>query len=397
MGIVKCFWCKKEFDDSFKFCPYCGKEKEPLNGMRFEDTTEIEKVIMGKNVIEYRGKIREYNRLLELVDEKDKNIFERQKDITEKFLNRFPQIKDKIEEKEDVKFYLFVVSIPYLGEGEKYQHDCILQKLARKQSGIVNLSLNIEEISSNLYSVELPIWTDDFSEREILEQYNILNREMPHGQNLFTYSIEPWYFLNRIYEFNGRWIDWKVVFEIPPRKLERFINEEGEVPLNFQNFTSLRYSDILSTAGTATDGETLIGIIEEDELDFFDEKYDQLKNLYHRRFSPQREIIEISWDTLKELGFLYKSIDRVFKSNKHIFSRSLGDLLIKMSEEEFAKFTRSANFGKEFDEKKLTKIIVDRMCDTIHKTYGDSTIGIHEPIPRIKRYQYRITGGAYGK
>ena len=261
----------------------------------------------------------------------------------------------------------------------------------------MNLSLDIEEISSNLYSIELPIWTDDFTERKINEQYDILRNEMPDGQNFFTHSIEPWYYLDRIYEFSGRWIDWKVVLEIPPHKLERFVNDKGEVPVNFQNFTSLRYSDILSTAGTATDGETLIGIIEEDELDFFDEKYKHLRNLYHRSSRPQREIVEISWDTLKELGFLYKSIDKIFRSKKHIFSRSLGDLLIRMSEEEFAKFTRSANFGKEFDENRLTRIIVDRMCDTIHKTYGDSTIGIHGLIPRKTRYQYRITGGAYGK
>ena len=394
MGTTKCFWCKKEFDDSFKFCPHCGKDRRSIEGMKFENVKEIKKTVRN-NVKEYREGIKEYERLLELIEEGDRNIFERQRDITDRFLNRFPQIKDRIEEKEGVKFYLFVVSVPYMGE-EKYQHECILQKLAEKQSGLVNLSLNMEEISSNLFSVEIPIWTDDFSKRNIDKQYRTLIKEMPHGQNLFVHSIEPWYYLDRIYEFDGKWIDWKFVFEIPPRKLKKYVEENEEVPLNFQSFTDLRYSKILSTAGTATDGETFIGIIEEDEHNTFNEKYEQLKTFYYRKSEPSLDLIEISWETLKELGFLYKSVNRIFRSKKHIFSRSLGDLLISMSEEEFAKLTRSVNFMKGLDEKKLSGIIVDHMCDRINKRYVDSTIEIFKPIERTTRYQHKILGGAHG-
>ncbi len=395
MGTTKCFWCLKEFDDSFSFCPCCGKEKGSIEGMNFADTQEIEKIVK-ENVIKYRGKMQKHDKLLDLIEERNKDILERQKDVTDRFLNRFPQIRDKIEEKHEVKFYLFVVSVPYMGE-EKYQHECILQRLAQKHSGIVNLSLNMEEISSNLYSVEIPIWTDVFSEIEIEKQYNILRKEMPYGQNLFIHSIEPWYYLDRIYEFDGRWIDWKFVFEIQPEKLEKYVKENEEVPVNFQSFSSMRYSNILSTAGTATDGETLIGIIEEDEREVFHERYGQLEKLYSKGSPPGLEFIEISWDTLKELGFLYQSVDKIFRSKTHIFSRSLGDLLINMSEEEFVRLTNSVNFRKGLDDQKLSEIIVDHMCDRIYKTYGDSTIEVHEPIQRGVRHQYRISGGAHGR
>ena len=229
-----------------------------------------------------------------------------------------------------------------------------------------------------------------------VEEHTENHEEMPHGQNLFVHSIEPWYYLDRIYEFDGKWIDWKFVFEIPPRKLKKYVEENEEVPLNFQSFTDLRYSKILSTAGTATDGETFIGIIEEDEHNTFNEKYEQLKTFYYRKSEPSLDLIEISWETLKELGFLYKSVNRIFRSKKHIFSRSLGDLLISMSEEEFAKLTRSVNFMKGLDEKKLSGIIVDHMCDRINKRYVDSTIEIFKPIERTTRYQHKILGGAHG-
>ena len=117
------------------------------------------------------------DKILDLIEDRDKGIFEFQRVFIERFLNRFPQIEDEI--KENVKFYLFIMGIPYYKENkEDFQHECILQTLAGKQSGIVNLSLNVEEISSHLYSVDMPVWTDAFSEISIQEQWEMLRKEI---------------------------------------------------------------------------------------------------------------------------------------------------------------------------------------------------------------------------
>lgn len=394
MGIVKCFWCEKEFDDSYSFCPHCGKEKRaPREEMKFENVEEIEKALK-ENIKKYKEKMKKPEKILDLIEDRKKDIFEFQRDFIDKFLSRFPQIEDKIKEKEGVKFYLFIMGIPYYKENkEKFQHECILQKLAEKQSGIVNLSLNMAEISSHLYSVDIPVWTDVFSEKSIQEQYNMLRREIPHGQKYFIDSIEPWYYLDRVYEFGGRWIDWKVVLRIPPSKFEKFVNKTGEVPVNVQSFSPLKYYSYISTAGTASDGEAIVGIFEEDEGPLFDQKYEELKKLYDEKSPPDLEIIEISWDTLIDMGFLYRSIDKILRSKKHIFSKSLADIVTNVSQEELAKFTHSVTFRKNLDEKMLDEIIVNSAVDRVYKRYESSTIGIYETIQRVTRDQYRISGG----
>ena len=394
MGTIKCLLCEKEFDDSYSFCPYCGKEKRASREeMEFSNMNEIKKALI-ENTEKYKEKMRKREKIQDLIEDREKDIIEFQKNFIDKFLGRFPQIEDEIREKEDVKFYLFIMGIPYYKENkEDFQHECILQKLAEKQSGIVNLSLNIEEITSHLFSVDIPVWTDVFSEKSIEEQYAMLKEEIPKGQRNFIDSVEPWYFLDRVYEFGGKWIDWKVVFRIPPEKFEEFVNRTGEVPVNIQGFSPLKYYSQISTAGTATDGEAIVGIFKEDERELFDQKYEELGNLYDEKSPTDLEIIEISWDTLRDMGFLYRSIDKILRSKKHIFSKSLADIIANFSQEELAKFTHSVTFRKNLDEETLNEIIVNSAVDRVYKRYESSTIGIYEPIQRIKRDQYRILGG----
>jgi hypothetical protein len=392
MGTTKCFRCEKEFDDSFNFCPHCGREKgASLEEMKFEDMEEIRKALV-ENTEKYKDKMKKSGEILDLIDEKDKKIFEFQKEFIDRFLGRFPRIKDSIRE-EDFKFYLFIMGIPYYKENKEYQHDCILQKLAERQSGIVNLSLNVEEISSQLFSVDIPIWTDAFSEKSIEEQYMVLKKEIPDGQMYFIESAEPWYYLDRVYKFDGKWINWKFVFRIPPDKFEEFVNKNKEVPINVQNLSPLKYYNYISTAGTASDGETIVGIIERDEKELFYQKYEEINRFYYEGSPPELEMIEISWDILKDMGFLYRSIDKILRSKKHIFSKSLADIVTSISQEELAKFTQNVTFRKNLDEETLNKILVNSSIDRVYKRYESSTIGIYEPIQRKSRDQYRISGG----
>jgi hypothetical protein len=394
MGVTKCPHCGEEFKSTLASCPQCEKRKGiPVKEMEFDSMGEIGEAITD-NVREYQKEIVKRDKLQDLLEDKDKDMFDFQRNFVEKFLIRFPQIKDRIRENEDIELYLFIISIPYMNDEKEYQHECILQRISEEQNGIVNLSLNIEEISTNLYSIELPIWTDDFSERNVNRQYEMLKERIPRSQKIFIHSVEPWYYLNRIYEFEGQWIDWKTVLEIPPDKLRAFVDTEGSVPVNFQNFSSLRYSNITTTAGTASDGEAIFGTIGEDEYEYFLGKYEELKSLYRKGSPLGLELIEISWDILKELGFLYESVSRILRSKKHIFSKTLADLVLNISEEELARFTQSVNFRKKCDKEVLSEVIVDSILNRMHKKYDSGTIGVHEPIERTIREQYRIAGDA---
>lgn len=393
MGLTECFGCGKKFDDSFSFCPYCGRKKgASIEEMRDKETREIEEAIEN-NVKTYRKEMKDTSEILEMLKEKDKTTVDIQEKLTVKILNRFPEIEKRMREDPDIEFKAFIIDVPYKRE-DAYLHHCMLEALAKKHDNIANFALGVEELASDLYEVHIPVWTNDsFGELAVRRQSQNLKKAIPPGQKKFMYVAEPWYFLNRVHDFDGRWIDWKVLFKIDRDEFKNYTEEFHEVPLNIQKFSDLKYANYFSTVGTAFDGESFLGIVEKGEISELMRRFRSLESLFPQDHRPTLELIKISWDLMKELGFFCFSLKRLLKE-PYIFSKYMSQNIMETAKDGFTKFTEKGVLRKKLKKDDILDIITDELITMASREQKGSMSEIARPIPRNIRNEYRIFGGA---
>lgn len=395
MDLTTCYGCGRKFDESFSFCPNCGRKKGNLiEEMGFKSMKEVKEAIKS-NIKTYKEKMKDTSEILELLEEKNRTAFEMQKRFTLKILRRFPEIGKIVKEDKNVEFQAFIINVPYMQEEDKYIHNCMLRGLARKNNNIANFSLGVEELASNLYEVNIPIWTDDpFGETALIQQFKDLEEVIPSGQKRFMYVAEPWYFLNRVHDFDGRWINWKVIFKIKPNEFDEFTHKFHEVPLNIQKFCSLKYANHFSTAGTAFDGESFLGIIEEHEKSKFMDKFRSIESSYPKGYKPTLEMIQISWDLLKEFGFFYFSLKKILSSEPSMFSKYIPQYIMETSKDELAIFTEQKILREKQKKDEILDTITEGLITMASEGQKGSMSEIAKPIPREWRNEYRIFGDA---
>lgn len=394
MGSTICFGCGKPFDDSFSFCPHCGRKKgASIEEMRSKDTREVTESVRN-NIRTYRKEMRDVSEILEILKEKDRTTFEMQKRLTEKILHRFPEIEKMIIEDPDVEFQISIINVPYK-QDEDYLHHCMLQELAKKNDNIPNFGLGVQELASDLFEVNIPIWINEpFGEVALMNQFEEFKEAIPWEQKRFIYVAEPWYFLNRVHDFDGRWINWKVLFKISEKEIKEFTEEYRKIPLSIQMFSGLEHAKHFSTVGTALDGESFLTIVEDKEIPEFMRIFQNLESLFPKDRKPTLEMIRINWDLLKELGFFNFSLERILSGEPHIFSKEISQNLMEIARDEAAQFTQQEVLREKQEKDEILEAITDELISKASKKQNEVTSGISRPIPRQLRNEYRITGDA---
>jgi hypothetical protein len=298
-----------------------------------------------------------------------------------------------MKEDPNLEFDAFIINVPYWQGEDIYLHHCMLQEFAKRSDNIANFSLGIQELAANLYLVNIPIWTGDpLGEVALKKQYEILKKVIPWEQKRFIYVAEPWHFVTRVHDFDGRWINWKVVFKISPEEFKGFVDEFKEIPLSIQIFADLKHSKHFSTVGTALDGESFLGIVEDNEIADFNKKFRFLESSFPKDYKPTLEMIEITWDLLKELGFLNFALQRVLTSEPHIFSRDASQTIMEVSKDELAEFTERNILREGLDKDAILDTITDNLIEkALAKQKGIVSENV-KPIPRNQRNEYRIFG-----
>lgn len=393
MGTRRCFGCGKKYDNSFRFCPHCGRKKgASIEEIRQKKSDEI-KSIVEENVKIHRDMMSKTDEILEVLKEKDKTTYAMQKKLTEKIIRRFPDIERKMREDPDLEFDAFIINVPYWQEEDVYLHHCMLQEFAKRSSNIANFSLGVQELAANLCLVNIPIWTNDPpGEVALKKQYEILKEVIPWEQRRFIYVAEPWHFVTRVHDFDGRWINWKFVFKISPEEFKGFVDQFKEIPLSIQIFADLKHAKHFSTVGTALDGESFLGIVEDNEITDFNRKFRFLESSFPKDYKPTLEMIEITWDLLKELGFLSFALQKVLSSEPHIFSRDASKTIMEVSKDELAAFTGRNILRKRQDKDAILDTITDNLIERALAKQKEIMSGNVKPISRDQRSEYRIFG-----
>ena len=394
MGLITCFGCRKMFDDSFSFCPHCGRKKgAPIEEMRLIDTEKITESVQN-NIKTYRKEMEDMSEILGIFKEKDRTTFEMQKRITEKILHRFPEIERIMKEDQHIEFQAFIINVPYTQNGD-YLHHCMLQELAKGNENIANFSLGVQELASDLFEVNIPIWINEpFEEETLKKQFEEFRKAIPWEQKKFIYAAEPWYFINRVHDFDGRWINWKVLFKISEGEFKEFTEKYREIPLSIHMFSNLAHANHFSTVGTALDGESFLGIVEDKEIPEFTKIFQNLESLFPEDRKPTLEMIRINWDLLKDLGFLGFSLDRILSGEFHIFSKNISQNLMEIARDEAAQFTQQEVLRQKQGKDEILDALTDELINKASKKQKGVTSEIVRPISRELRNEYRITGDA---
>ena len=173
--IIKCKNCGREVEPLYEYCPYCGLLVHFPDKMKY-DSSDILKRDWIHNIDFFTRTMNKSSGILEIVnkmEETEPKIVKKQREFTEMVLDRFPIIKERIEEDQSLTFYADLIDIPYLrGEGN-YQHDCIQEKISVMQDGLVNVAVGSREISSYLFMTDLAIWATEEPGESLLSKPEI--------------------------------------------------------------------------------------------------------------------------------------------------------------------------------------------------------------------------------
>jgi predicted nucleic acid-binding Zn-ribbon protein len=86
MGMRQCFGCGKKYDNSFRFCPHCGRKKgASVEEIRLKKTDDLKNTIE-ENVKIHRDIMSKTDEILEVLKEKGKTTYEMQRKFTEKII-----------------------------------------------------------------------------------------------------------------------------------------------------------------------------------------------------------------------------------------------------------------------------------------------------------------------
>jgi hypothetical protein len=385
-----CDWCGKEVDIDSDYCKYCGQVLKAVEGYRYRDMHDLSNE--WKKNINFFEKIwkseDDIMKITDIIEEKQPKLLEKQRNLTQFTLDTFPAIKELLRKDEDLVFYAKILQIPYEQSGG-IKHDCIQHKVAMEQNGLINISVGGQRIAPNICISDFPIWAPEgVGEVLIQRQARILASNFPEGQKELLVSASPWAVCNRVYGYEGRWISWRLIFNT--EKMGKWKEEHQELPLNFPFFGSLRFSRFFPIAGTISEGEVMLAIVEESERDLFENILKKVSEEYSFRINQIPQQIKISWGTLAELGLIGLESTKI----GHVFSSKLVKKLIADSTRKFGSLTEDSNVRPE--EKDKTKYILSSAHSLIDEytmdTWYSKIFHIMQPIPDSLREKYQIRG-----
>ena len=390
---IECKGCGRFVNEGISFCPYCGTSLGKLEEEYIFETTDQYTSFSVENLDRFLKLMKNPEELEEKIQKERPQIFEKQKKVTERILERFPEVRRQVIEDQDLEFNAFFISIPYEKDNNVVQHDCLLRQLAMTQNGLVNFSLDSTELAADLYAFDVPIWAPRKVGHELLiEQQKQIKECMPLSQNEFLYCAEPWWVCSKVFDMDGRWVNWRLLFKT--EGLSDYVQKEEEVPLNFHLFSNMEYSDIFSIAGTRGDGEVLVGVHKAEEKNTFKRQLCELRKMYEFGRKPEISTVRISWNTLKSLGLIGISAQQLLKSESgHFFRKTLSERIIGKVEEKAALETRgSMSVGRSSSELEFMDKVAERFLWYDTQGHQGGTVKITHGIPRELRKDYRVLG-----
>lgn len=386
-----CDWCGKEVDIDSEYCKYCGQVLRKFRGYEYKDmydlSDEWKKNIMFFEKIWESGD--NIERITDIVNRKRPKLLEKQKELTQFTLDSVPAIRELVEEDEDLVFLVKILQIPYRSKSG-VSHDCIQQKVAKVQEGLINISVGGQRIAPNICMNDFPIWAPGGVGEALIEnQAHILASKFPEGQKNLLISASPWTVCNRVYGYEGRWICWRLLFNT--KRLKEWNEEHKDLPLNFPFFNRLYFSRFFPVAGTIDKGEIMLIVIEESEKDEFNEILKTLLKDYSFEIKQIPQEIKISWRTLAELGLIGIHESR---GNGHMFSTKLVKKLLADSTKKVGSLAEGSNVrpgGKDMDSYILSSAhsLIDEY--TMSSWYS-KIFHVIQPIPDSLREKYQIHG-----
>lgn len=390
---IKCKGCGKQVYMGTNFCPYCGMSTSLLEEeYTFKNIHDLV-AVSRKNLERYLEIMKNPEEIEERIHTDKPEIFEKQKTITRTILRRFPEIKTYSCENPEIEFKAFIISVPYEKSPNNLQHDCLLRRLAIEQQGLVNFSIGSAQVASGLYAFDVPVWAPKrFGHELLFNQKSQIEKCLPVSQKKFLYCAEPWWVSTRIFDLDGRWVNWRLFYETDG--IESYAEEKEEVPLYFHLFSNLEYSDLFSTAGTSGDGEVLMGLYGVNESGEFSRELDRLGELYRFGKKPEIETVKISWNTLELLGLIGESAQHILKPEKaHFFRKTISQGIIEDVERKTALDTKKTMItGKSFSEDDFMAVLGQKFLWLADQSHQVSMMRISQGIPRELRKKYRIVG-----
>jgi len=389
---IKCKGCGEPIQENVEFCPHCGMSLGKLENRYIFETMKDYASMTKENLERFLNLMKNPEELEERIQEEKPQIFEKQREITQKILNRFPEIRRHAIENPEVEFKAFIISTPYETDKGILQHDCLLRQLAMKQNGLVNFSLGSAQLATDLYAFDVPVWAPKKIGHELLYDQQLQIKEcMPESQEEFLYCAEPWWVCSKVFDLDGRWVNWRLLFKT--EGFEDYLEKKEEVPLNFHIFSNMKYSHLFSIAGTSGDGEVLLGVHKNEESKILKEHFRELGKMYEFGKQPEITTIKISWNTLESLGLIGISARKLLKSEAHFFRKTFSERIIEDTEQKTVSDTRAVMTGDEsasIDEfmAKLGK----RFLWYEAKSYQEGVVKITHGIPREYRKEYRVLG-----
>jgi hypothetical protein len=389
--ITMCKNCGREVEQHFEYCPYCGLLVHFPDKLRYKNSDVLRKK-WNNNIDIFTAAMRSstgISKIVEEMEKKEPKIVSRQREFTELVLNKFPVIKERIGEDQDLIFYADLIDIPYLRGESEYQHECIQEKLSALQDGIVNIAVGSREISSYIYMTDLAIWaTEEPGEALLSKQSRILFERIPDGQKKFLISAEPWNICDRVYNYEGTWIIWKLLFET--HRLNDWIRKNRCTPINFQRLSTLEYANLFPIGGTREGGEIILAIVEKSEKAALEKAIDSMRIYDGFNLEIKRKEIQISWETLKELGIICQAAIKAYSDKSgHIFSKKMADLILRTAISETDGYAEKTNVS-EFGEDKFLKGMADTLIRNHKMEWHEEVLHVVQPIPRELRKKYRI-------
>jgi len=394
-SITKCKNCGREVESNFEYCPYCGLLVHFPDRMKYDNSDTLKKR-WNDNLDFFMETISSSSgtsKILDKMEEAEPEIVNKQREFTELVLDKFPIVKEKIKEDQNLVFYANLIDIPYLRSKGNYQHDCIQEKLSTMQDGLVNIAVGCREISSYIYMTDLAIWAiekpgESLGESLLRKQSRMLYKRIPDGQKRFLISVEPWNICDRVYNYEGTWIIWKLLFET--HGLSKWVSENRCTPINFQRLSNLKYSNLFPIGGTKEGGEIILAIIEKSEGKTLDRAINSMKDFDGFKLKTKRKKMEISWETLKELGIICQAAIKSYSGNTgHIFTRKMADLILQTTTTETGCYAEKTNIS-EFEKEKFLEGMAYTLIRDYRMEWHEEVLHVIQPIPRKLRKRYRI-------
>ena len=390
-SITKCINCGREVEPHYKYCPFCGLLVHVPDRMKYDNSDTLKKK-WEDNINFFTVTMKNpsgISKIIDTMEGTEPEIVKRQREFTKMVLDRFPIIKERIKEDQNIIFYADLIDIPYLRNENDYQHECIQEKLSVLQDGLVNIAVGSREISSYIYMTDLSIWaTEEPGESLLSKQSRILYERIPDGQRKFLISAEPWNICDRVYNYEGTWIIWKLLFET--YGLNEWIYKNKSAPINFQRLSNLRYSGLFPIGGTKEGGEIILAIVEESEKEELNKALKSMRSLDDFDLKIRRKEIEISWKTLEELGIICQAAIRAYSSKGgHIFTKAMADLILRATTSETGGYAEKASIS-DFEGDEFLRGMANTLIRNYKMEWHEEVLHVVQPIPRDLRKKYRI-------